>query len=280
MVEHRQAKRLTEAAPLARPDMLLTDDTEPQDVRRVESRNRGGPLNPNTTPERIRKLLNLARDQAGTPEGETAARLARRAMRESAWDRARRGVSRAKLPLHERVLDLEHRWPWRRRLVAAVARHCACVAAWPPSGSQVLLFGTVSNLDIAAYLAHVLLRELDGARAAWLAAQPDYDPDGPSGPELSQRTTGFCNSAVAAVEAKLRAMRHEELSIDPEGHAMVLSEGDDVQRWLEERGISLKPSSPNPHRFVAEGWTAGHGIALHDAMQQTGANTGRLARQK
>jgi len=223
-------------------------------------------LSPSAVERRIAKLLQLARDQEGTPEGEVAARIARKLMRQSAHARARVWSARPDIPVVQRRLELHHRWPWRRRLAAAVARHCACVAAWPQRGSHVLLFGAIGSLDIADYLLEVLLRELDGARAAWLTRQPDFVPEEPPGPELARRTTGFCSSAVRAVEARLRALREEESSVDPTGHALVRDEAQSVDRWLAEQGITLKTGAPDPFAFRQDGWTAGHAIALHDAM--------------
>ena len=221
---------------------------------------------PSAVERRIAKLLRLARDQEGTPEGDAAARIARKLMRQSAHARARAWSARSDLPVVQRRVELHHRWPWRRRLAAAVARHCACVAAWPQRGSHVLLFGAVGSLDIADYLLEVLLRELDCARAAWLTRQADHVPGEPPGPELARRTTGFCSSAVRAVEARLRALREEESTVDPTGHALVRDEARSVDHWLQDQGITLKAGAPDPYAFRKDGWTAGHAIALHDAV--------------
>ena len=227
---------------------------------------------------RIRKLLHLARDQEGTPEGDTAARIARRLMRQTAHERAKQWSQRSDITISRRAFELGARWPWRRRLASCVARHCACVAAWPRRGTTVTLFGAVGTLEIAEYLLSVLLREIDVARARWLAAQDDHDPMEPMSPELARRTTGFCNSAVAAVEARLRELRRQEREQDPSGHALVVDEATTVHRWMEAQGITLKKGAPNPFAFSADGWTAGHGIALHDAVSGQENNPGRQLR--
>jgi len=229
---------------------------------------------------RIRKLLDLARDQEGTPEGETAARIARRLMRQTAHARAKEWSQRGDITVSERTLDLGARWPWRRRLASAVARHCACVAAWPPRGTTVVLFGAVGTLDIAEYLLAVLLREIDEARADWLSRQDDHDPMEPLSPDLARRTTGFCNSAVGAVEARLRELRRQERDLDPDGHALVHDEAASVRRWMDDQGIQLKKGAPDPFAFSADGWTAGHGIALHDAVSGRDGDPNRRLRQQ
>ena len=229
---------------------------------------------------RIAKLLELARDQDGTPEGEAAARIARKLMRESAHSRARAWSKQSDITVQKRNFELGARWPWRRRLAAAVARHCACVAAWPRRGTHVVLFGAVGALDIADYLLSVLLREVDTARGEWLLVQDDHDPLEPLPPDLARRTTGFCSSAVGAIEARLRAMRHEESQIDPTGHALVLDEAASVRDWLEAQGIALKKGAPSPYAFSSEGWNAGHDIALHDAVTAPTAPVERQLRNR
>ncbi len=221
---------------------------------------------------RIRKLLHLAQDQEGTPEGETAARIARRLMRQTAHARAREWSQRSDITVRKRTLDLGARWPWRRRLASAVAKHCACVAAWPSRGTTVVLFGAVGTLDIADYLLRVLLREIDEARASWLSKQSDHDLLEPLSPDLARRTTGFCNAAVGAVEARLREMRRQEREDDPNGHALVHDEATSVRRWMNDTGIQLRRGSPDPFAFSKEGWSAGHGIALHDAVSSQEAD--------
>ena len=163
---------------------------------------------------RIAKLLELARDQDGTPEGEAAARIARKLMRESARSRAQAWSKQSEITVQKRQFELGARWPWRRRLAAAVARHCACVAAWPRQGTHVVLFGAVGALDIADYLLSVLLREVDTARSEWLAAQDDHDPRAtPPRPRPTHHRP--CSSAVGAIEARLRAMLEESGSTPP-----------------------------------------------------------------
>ena len=223
----------------------------------------------------IAKLLQLAKDQNGTPEGEAASRIARKRMRESARSRAQQWSKQPEITVQQRRLELGARWPWRRRLAAAVARHCACVAAWPTRGTDVVLFGAVGALDIAAYLLAVLLREVDSARMDWLLSQEDYDPNEPASPDLARRTTGFCSSAVGSIEARLRTMRREESKVDPTGHALVLDEAVCVRTWLDDQGITLKKGAPSPYSFSADGWNAGHEIALHDAMEASEAPSGK-----
>jgi hypothetical protein len=212
---------------------------------------------PRRAEARVRKLLNLARDQAGTPEGESAARLARALMRDQA--RARLGPDDPADP-HQRLrLDLGAPAPWRRRLASAVAAHCACVAAWPPGGSAVVLFGRGSALAVAEYLLAVTLREVEAARARVEGAGA-----GPT--ELN----AFCHSAVTAVEARLRALREGEREDDPSGAALVRQEDRGVRAWMAEQGLRPSPAPPWVASHSPAGWAAGRAIPLHDAVRGAG----------
>jgi len=219
---------------------------------------------PRRAEARVRKLLNLARDQAGTPEGESAARLARTLMRDQA--RARLGADDPSDP-HQRLrLDLGAPAPWRRRLAAAVARHCACVAAWPPGGSTVVLFGRASALAVAEYLLAVTLREVEAARGQ--AAERGAGPA-----ELN----AFCHSAVTALESRLRSLRDGEAHDDPSGAALVRQEDRGVRAWMEAQGLRPTAAPPWVSPHSPAGWAAGREIPLHDAVR-AGAGFGALPR--
>jgi hypothetical protein len=212
--------------------------------------------------ERLHKLRNLARDQAGTPEGETAARLARQLMREHA--RARIGPDRPGDPHRKLRLSLGQVAPWRRRLAVAVAKHCACVAAWPRGSAEVVLFGRRSSVLIAEYLLTVTLREVELARERFVRDR-NADPDDVPA-ELRTPLNAFCQSAVTSIDARLRAMRDEEQEEDPSGHALVRQEDADVRQWLDDEGVELQKAAPSIAAHCQAGWDAGRAVPLQDAV--------------
>lgn len=215
--------------------------------------------------DRLRKLLALAADQAGSPEGQAAAAKARMLLRRLAHERQRPGQRAAEPTIEQLRLSLGAPSPWRRRLAAAVASHCATVAAWPEDPLQVVFFGRRSALLIAEYLLAVLLREVVEARDAWRAAQPEA-----SGAALN----GFCHSAVTAIEHRLRDQREAERGADREGSALVRYEGDSVEAWLRAQGVGAADAPPSPYGFNQAGYIAGHGIPVHGGVA---AAAGRAA---
>ena len=217
---------------------------------------------------RIRKLLDLAHDQAGTPEGSAAARVARQMMRRHALDllsldpRARKSQD----PVDRLSLDLGGRELWRRRLSASVGKHTNCVVAWPEDRTKAVFFGHSSDLLIGEYLYVVLSREVLRLRELQLAVLP-RDAEGELTPEGRGLLRDYTHSAITAIEGRLNGLRDDDAQEDPRGTALIRARGDEVQQWLEERGIRFKKAPPSPYRYHPEGYQAGHRIPLNDAVK-------------
>ncbi len=225
---------------------------------------------------RIEKLLALAADQAGTPEGEAAARAARQLARRFAVeaDGLRRRGGPDQDPIEERRTPLANRARWRRRLATLVAGHWGCQVAWPRQGTDVVFFGTRSALLVAEYQLLVLDREISARRARWLEERAALLPE--SAEEALLIEAGhFADSAVSAVATRLREQRGEERRQDPQGTALVLGRGPDVERWLTERGYRFRSAPIAGRPFHPAGYAAGNGIALHDALRQESAGLDR-----
>lgn len=212
--------------------------------------------------DRIRKLLALAADQEGTPEGDAAARLARRLMHR--YDLAGEALhDTAGDPIARLPLDVDGRVLWRRRLAAAVARHCECALSWSPSEHQAYIYGRRSGVAVAEYLHAVLCREVELARRR-------YDEELPmmtGGEERARLARDFTSSAVLAIENRLTALRREEAHTLPEQCAIVSRRGADLRAWMEGQGVRFTRQPPGIFAYNADGYAAGHAIALHDAVR-------------
>ena len=212
--------------------------------------------------ERIRKLLALAADQAGTPEGEAAARIARRLMiaRARQMDGLSPADRQARDPYVRAPLAIGGGESWRRRLAAAVARHCECRLAWSWANREAALYGPRSGTEIAEFLYTVLARRVDGARAAFSARLEAPDD------QRARREGGFCHSAVLALEGRLEALRRQEDTRDPEGGALVVSARHRLEEWLREQGIPFRPPPSAPHAFSQDGYLFGHRVPIQDGV--------------
>ncbi len=211
---------------------------------------------------RIRKLLALAADQHGTPEGEAAARLARKMIARYDLDGADLRT-RDQDPIVRRPMAVDGQVLWRRRLASAVARHCECALSWAPDQGRAFLYGRRSGIAIAEYLHAVLLREVEGARTR-------HDEELPMmiGEKERERTLAdFTGSAVLAVENRLSALRREEAGAQPEQCALVSRRGEELRDWMKDKGMHFKKAAPSVFAYHAEGYAAGHAIALFDAFE-------------
>ena len=209
--------------------------------------------------ERVAKLLALAQDQAGTPEGDLAASKARALLLRLALDReeVEQGARAEADPFARRMRPLGAPSPWRRRLAASVATHCACICAWPAATDQVVLFGRQSALLVCDYLLDVLMREVIASRDHWRADNPQA-----SGTEIN----GFCHSAVTAIEHRLRDSRAAEHRSWAEAHALVRRDANRLEDWLQAQGHAWTPARPAPYGFSCDGYAAGHAIPVHEGV--------------
>ena len=142
------------------------------------------------------------------------------------------------------------------------ARHCACVLSWSPSKGRAWLYGRQSGVLIAEYLLDVLTREVEQARDR-------YDEDLPMMIGESQRRMAwhhFTSSAVLAIENRLKSLREEETGAHPDQAALVHRRDVELRDWLDDKGMDFKKAAPDAFCFLAEGYAAGHAIALRDAV--------------
>lgn len=227
---------------------------------------------PRSLDARIAKLRALARDQAGTPEGRIAAKLARKLVHENARAHASRRYRG--LPdtdqLTRHRLTLGGTDAWRHRLVAAVARHVGCVAAWPRGADHAFVFGHHSATTVGDYLFEVLSRELVGSLQHWLRNEaPMISPsEAKADPSDQTRRSSFCQSAVTAIDARLAQQRAQEDGEDPVGTALVLDRRTAAAAWMKKQGVELVPPASRPWRHHAAGYLAGCQIPLFDAMTE------------
>ncbi len=210
--------------------------------------------------DRIRKLLALAKDQAGTPEGRTAARIARQLMRRLTLEESRLGNCEID-PIAHYDFDLLDDARWCRKLAALVGRHCECVTAFPRQRRRAVYFGHRSGALIAEYLYAVLYREIAESRDAFVAAHTEDI----NAYYLSAQAAGFCYSALQAVEHRLSAVRENELN--ETGYALVRARRPQVRAWLARQDITFKVDPPQIYPFSQEGYETGRRIPLHEALE-------------
>jgi len=226
--------------------------------------------------DRIRKLFNLAADQAGTPEGEAAARIARRLLVE-------RSVSLAELseeeraatdPFERREILLGGPAHWRCVLVCAVAAHCDCAAGYLPGRGKARLYGRRGAVEVAEYLFVVLSRALTRERAYHLVTEArGLDPAA-----QERSASDFCRSAIFALQLRMQEIREQEQGERPEVTALVSAQSAGLWRWMREQGVSQRVDAPFPWAMSESGVKAGYRLPLVPSVEDGLAETTRRAR--
>ncbi len=223
---------------------------------------------------RARKLLRLAEDQAGRPEGEAA-----RARAEALL--AAHGLSWSRLELgaedyRHRAFALGEAAAWRRTLVHAIADHLDCVALFARDGSDAQTYGPEHALPQVEYLFTVYLRQL---REAWrahvsaLQAEGLWAPLGRRG-QLDTRES-FCVSYVMGVKERMEAERQRERRMDPAVDRVAREGRRRLERWMRTGGVRWRGSANGVASFLDEGFRAGLEATVHAGLR-TGARGAAL----
>jgi hypothetical protein len=222
--------------------------------------------------DRIRKAQALAADQAGTPEGETAARIARELMTAHAIVEAELGVARD--TMEERVFDVGHKATWLRRLATHVAEHCECFSTYTPGTSRVQLHGRQSDVEVAIYLYETIRTQVESALERQLqdiaarAHRQGYTLN--SGRCRSYRDR-FRHSATTAVAQRLVEMRRQQQATDPAGTALMSLRGSEAERWAKEHR-HVKASRTHVPDGVLAGYEAGQAVQIVPGVNPAGAD--------
>lgn len=207
--------------------------------------------------DKIKRLLALAEDQAGLPEGERAAAIAERLMREHAIS-----VAQLAEPPPDPIVEQEQHTTsatWRVELVATVARHCSC-SAWRMRGSgTVVLVGHTSDVEVARYLFELCVRQIDAAARAFVQGVH---------PRLRRaHGTAFRRSAVAGLAHKLQAQRDRAATTDPSGTALVHRRWTSVEAFMERAHPHLRSRRGSAYSFSRAGWDAGQQVQLTGGLK-------------
>ncbi len=220
-------------------------------------------MNANPLIAKIVKLLALADNQEGLPEGELAAKLAARMMREHAISEADvNGVSLDTDPLLEGVI-LSGRTSWRSKLAYVLAKHCNCTALRHThninsGGSQTAymkIFGHRTDVEVCQYLYELCEKQIDKATEDWKKTR--------EGTRYGEGQA-FRESAIMGLSQKLHDIRAAGQTEDPTGTALVLSRAKKADEYMRSVAkIDGKYKGGSKSGFSSEGYEAGRKIRLH-----------------
>jgi len=229
---------------------------------------------------KIIKLMKLAEDQEGTPEGETAARIANKLMTAHAVKQEE--LLEAGEETEDEILYKKSGWKscnnvWERTLYSILSNYMDCkpfysgpytTNCYKYTGKyKIGIAGYRSSIEVVEYLYNVCHKQIKDATKAWV--KNVY----PHKPSQSQRK-GFRQSAVHGLHAKLLLMKDNAAESTSTSTAVVLkSRRQRVEDSLADK--KFRKGRKSSLRFNADGYKAGKNISLKAGIN--GANNKRLA---
>lgn len=222
---------------------------------------------------KIEKLLRLARNQDGTPEGETAAKLASRMMTAHAIDMASIDVDRAAEhdPMEEQRMQTRSS-VWRRLLANAIAKHCNCRMAYSSGhhiGQTVYIYGHRTDIELMKYLYSICERQIENQAREYTSQFPAGMP--------GKRSIGnnFRRSAVTGLSHKLYEIRKDAERENVEGFALVRSRSQAVSDWVDGNFSFGRAKNASEYGHSGAGYAAGQSLNLSAGIDSQG-NTKQL----
>lgn len=235
--------------------------------------------------KQVAKLLALAADQKGTPEGAAAAAAARAVMERHALSEG--DVADAGDPMA--VLRLKiWRHQWAQDILHACAVYAGGRALFLLAEGVGVVFGRTSAVQVIGYLAEYLIAEIKRRWSTHAAGQRDtLGPLWDRGYATRQRAR-FCNGAAAALCVRLRDMLDAEKrggvrESTPaaaaealpaaDGTALVLSTRaariEEADAWAREQtgGAEVKTRKDHGRSASIAGIQAGRDIQINKGLQ-------------
>lgn len=232
----------------------------------------------NAMVDKIRKAMALAERQAGTPEGDTAARIARKLMHRHAVELHQLEEDESD-PLIKSTFTIQKKTVWRRELMHGVAKHCELLCLTVTGTRRLTLYGRRSGVEIAEYLYAVILRQIERAFDAhvnhlkglgiWATTS--------AGRKRSARNS-FCRSAVWAVRERLKGMRDVEAVEDPQTTALMAKRSAEAERFAKQSGTSWRYSGASDWSWSQSGGDAGAAVNINSGVNGPGAARRGVAR--
>ena len=209
-----------------------------------------------TTVNQIGKLLALAMDQAGKPEGIAAQRKADELMDRHSVNM--KDVGHGEDSMEERTVDTPAA-QWRRSLLTVLAQYTETSYLTFRGGRKAKFFGKSWRIEMAIFLNDTLVHQLEDSLKVWASEQPFPPP-------RSYRTQ-FRESFVMSIAERLHEMCAARRARSDEGHAGAMvsqREGQLAAQLLRERH-----GEPDTTKFRPDNHQAG-ADAGKSARIQTG----------
>jgi hypothetical protein len=215
---------------------------------------------------RVRKLLRLAEDQSGMPEGEAARAMADAILAEHKLSRGALEVGVDEF--RHRSFGLGESSAWRRTLAHAIADYFDCVALYEKDADEAQTFGPEHMLPHVEYTFVVYMNQL---RRSWRTYTEEMASAGllekmGKRQQLEAREA-FCTSFVMGVRDRLEKDRAAERTADPVSWNVTADQRRNLDRWMRTGGVRWRSSFVGVQAFDANGYRAGLEAEVGQALK-------------
>tara|TARA_A100001515_G_scaffold63299_1_gene50092 strand:+ start:4405 stop:5103 length:699 start_codon:yes stop_codon:yes gene_type:complete len=217
---------------------------------------------------KIEKLLRLSQDQDGTPEGETAARLASRMMAAHAIEMA--SINLDKEVEHDPMEKQDMRVRvsvWRRLLASTLGVHCNCQVAYTSHkgfGQHISMYGHRTDIELLKYLYDICERQIETEARRYVNNLDEWDRG-----TKKMLGNNFRRSAVTGLNSKLKDIRRDTQSENAEGFALVRSRKQKVDEWVKDN-YSFRAGTSTNYGYNSAGYSAGRNVRLNAGVGSSG----------
>ena len=215
--------------------------------------------------DRLKKMMRLAEDQAGKPEGLLAAQKAHALMRQHAIEMVDlRGEEKEDIETLE--LEIGHRM-WKRTLLNILASHCNCQMYYLVGKPIGCIVGFEAEATVAKYLYEVTCREIERHATAFVKRKKHL-----SRGEKRQLGTDFKTTAVEGVRATVKSIQAQSEQTHATGTALMVNRKKDVDQWVDSNLNLVSKRSYSRNEYSEAGFQCGKNISLSKGLSASNSD--------
>ncbi|NIU85156.1 MAG: hypothetical protein GWN64_17180 [Candidatus Thorarchaeota archaeon] len=215
--------------------------------------------------KQIKDLMALAKDQAGKPEGELAAEIARRKMDEHAISMEQIVTEGGEdEDLNQVHWDMPKKTTWRQSLLDIICKHCDCEMVYYEGTSEHHIFGYRTNLQVVLYLYEIIEDQLNKKASEYYQNKlsPLVRKDRMSRSQARKSRIDFLITALTALKSRFKKIREQTSKKDPTGFALVSQRANRVTEFFNRVIANVQKDSPIKGNYNPSGYRAGWEVSL------------------
>ena len=217
--------------------------------------------------DRLKKMMRLAEDQAGLPEGVLAAQKAHALMVEHAIQMVDlRDVEKEDIDTLE--LSIGHK-AWKRSLLNILAKYCNCQMYYMTGTPLGCVVGFEAEAVVAKYLYEVVSKEIERHSKAYVKRFCASRPHIGRGDKV-RLGNDFKATAVEGVRQKIAEIKKKTEQSHEVGTSLMVNRKQEVDRWVSANLKLHSRTCQSRSSYSEAGFRCGQNISLSSSDKLTG----------